>query len=69
MELKINQSLQAQPPHLDLLPDLMLADVPAEVDLDRSRIVLMTFSGSQGATVRALCSDGFCGQMLFFEYE
>ena len=69
MELQINQSLQAQPPHFDLLPDLMLADVAAKVNLDRPRIVLMTCGGCQGATVRALRSDRFRGQMLLLEDE
>ena len=53
MELKIDQSLQTKAPNLDLLPYLMVADVPGQVDFDRPRIILMTGTGScECTTVR-----------------
>ena len=73
MELQVNQSLQAQPPHFDLLPDLMLADVATEVDFDRPCIVLMAGGGCQGASARALRHsrriDRLCRQVLLLENE
>ena len=45
MELQINQSLKAQPPNFDFLPDQMLADVAAQEYLYGPRIILMAGSG------------------------
>ena len=47
----------------------MLADVAAKVNLDRPRIILMTCSGCEGTTARALRNDRFRGQVLLLEDE
>ena len=42
MELEVYETLQAEAPHFDLLPDLVFAYIAAQVHLNRPRIALMT---------------------------
>ena len=76
VELQIYQSLQAQSPHFDFLPDLMLADVATEIHFDSSRVILVTSCsrGKAGRIARTWrlgcdCEWWLCGQVLFLEHE
>ena len=63
MELQIDEPLETEAPYFDLLPDLMIANVTTEVDLDRPSVVLM--GGRRQGTGLRRC-DGL-GELLLLE--
>jgi len=65
MELQINEPLETEAPDLMLLPDLMIANVATEVDLDCPRIVLV--SGCCQSTGMRRCNG--LSEMFLLEYE
>ena len=65
MELQINEPLETESPDLMLLPDLMIANVATEVNLDCPRVVLV--SGCCQSTGMGRCNG--LSEMFLLKYE